>query len=106
MALLVVLRMEHIVELKVKVNNPNIDMRVNNPRVILLENIRQSCIYKMNTQDIRPYWIYMMQFSDTCGDINNPIFSEECAKNIINFVGLDHEGIEICMENEIKSIVY
>lgn len=81
-------------------------MRVTNPRVILMENLRQSCIYKLNTQDIKPYWQYMMQFSDTCSDINNPIFTEECALNIIDYVGLDHQKIDRCMEEEIKSKLY
>jgi hypothetical protein len=95
--------MVHIVEPIVKVESLNIDMRVTNPRVILLENLRQSCIYTLNTLDIRPYWQYMMQFSDTCGDINNPIFTEECSKNIMDYVGLDHEKVNQCMDNQIKS---
>jgi hypothetical protein len=78
-------------------------MRVSNPRVILLENIRQSCIYKLNTQNIKTYWQYMIQFSDTCADINNPIFSEDCSKNIMDFVGIDHQSVDDCIKSEINS---
>ena len=81
-------------------------MRVSNPRVMLLENIRQSCIYKLHTNDITPYWNYMIQFSDTCADLNNPIFTEECAKNIINYVGLNNDDIHKCIEEQINSKIY
>ena len=67
-----------------------------------MENIRQSCIFKLNTKDPSIYWNYMIQFSDTCADLNNPIFTEECSKNIIKYEGLDNAAIEECMKKEIE----
>jgi hypothetical protein len=78
-------------------------MRISNPRVILLENIRQSCIYSTNTKDIKPYWDYMENFSETCADLNNPMFTEECANGIIDYLRLDKETINKCIKREIES---
>jgi hypothetical protein len=47
------------------------------------------------------YWDYMAQFSDTCADINNPLFTEKCGKLIIDNLGLDSLYIERCISDEI-----
>ncbi len=95
--------MDHTVGQKARVKQTKVAMRVSNPRIVLLENIRQSCIYLLHTQNIKPYWQYMIQFSDTCADINNPIFTEECSKNIMDFVGIDHQAVETCIAAQINS---
>jgi len=68
-----------------------------------MENIRQSCIYNLNTQDLDPYWKYMMTFSDTCADINNPLFDEKCSKNVMAATGIDENKVKECMEKLIKN---
>ena len=72
-------------------------------RVVLIENLRQSCIYKMNIIDLDVYWNYMITFSDTCADINNPLFDEKCAKNVMNVLGIDGDAVFECMKELVKS---
>lgn len=78
-------------------------MNIKNERIMLMENIRQSCIYQLNTADLDPYWDYMMIFSDTCADINNPLFDEKCANNVMQALGIDKEKVKECMEKLIKN---
>ena len=68
-----------------------------------MENIRQSCIYQLNTKDLDPYWEYMITFSDTCADLNNPLFDESCSKNVMSALGIDQPIVNECMEKLIKS---
>ena len=54
-------------------------LQIDNPRKILLENIRETCIYQEFGQEI--YWKYMNNFNNLCFDAKNPLFNEECALN-------------------------
>jgi hypothetical protein len=90
-------------------------MKISNPRLILIENIRQSCIYwltapkKCSTADALckqnslKYWDYMAQFSDTCADLENPTFTEKCSNLIIDNVSLDKTAINGCINSEINT---
>jgi hypothetical protein len=77
-------------------------LKINNPRVILLENLRQSCIYRSYKDQDYKYWDYMTNFSDTCVDLNNPLFTEECAIDMMKYTGIDESLINKCMNNAIK----
>ena len=55
-------------------------LQIDNPRRILLENIRETCIYQEFGQEI--YWKYMVEFNTLCFDAKNPLFNEECALNV------------------------
>ena len=79
----------------------NESMQIQNPRVVLLENLRQSCVYMTYSLDI--FWTYMMNFSELCADINNPTFNEDCAHNVLALVGADKEQINQCMKNLVGS---
>jgi len=68
-----------------------------------MENIRQSCIYELNKEDIDPYWDYMITFSDTCADLNNPLFHQKCAKDVMVALGIDEKNVNECMEKLIKN---
>jgi hypothetical protein len=46
----------------------------------------------------------MANFSDTCADPNNPLFTEECAIDMMKFTGISEDKINQCMTNAIKSI--
>lgn len=78
-------------------------MKISNPRITLLENIRQSCIYLTTLADTDIYWKYMMTFSDTCADINNLLFNEDCSTEVMRSVGIKVENLEKCMQTEIIS---
>ena len=70
-----------------------------------MENIRQSCIYNIfKTENLDTYWSYMMNFSDTCADSNNPLFTEECAVDMMKYTGIEISRVNLCMEDAIKSI--
>ena len=53
----------------------NNQFNIQNARKILMENIRQSCIYLEYGGDI--YWNYMMKFGQSCLNTEKPNFSEE-----------------------------
>jgi hypothetical protein len=86
---------------------------IENPRAILMENIRQSCIFKLYYfmecstpetcgNNILKYWDYMAEFSNVCVDLNNPLFTEKCANLVIEKLNLDSKGIQKCMVDEIN----
>lgn len=81
-------------------------MKIMNPRIVLLENLRQQCIYQVyKDEDLDTYWNYMMNFAETCADPNYPLFTEECAIDMIKFTGIDADKVKKCMENQIKCII-
>ena len=76
-------------------NNLNID----NPREILFENLRQSCIYEI--YGLEAFWSYVTFFSNKCANIDEPNFNERCSYEII---GENYKkNITKCMENLINS---
>jgi hypothetical protein len=78
----------------------NYDILVNNPRIILMENLRQSCIYE--TFGLDSYWNYMVKFSEKCADIEKLNFNEECAKNVIKSLKFNEEELENCLKNLVE----
>ena len=78
----------------------NYQFNIKNPRIILLENIRQSCVYK--EYGLEKYWNYMSRFGEFCLDLNNPDFNGECANKVLNMTILDYETINNCMKNMIE----
>ena len=85
---------------------PNNELYIKNGRTIVLENIRQSCIYQELGQDT--YWIYMYYFNLNCMNLEYPYFEDECAKISFNETFYDFEGkyssiIEECMSKLINS---
>jgi hypothetical protein len=80
----------------------NSDLKINNPRLVLMENLRQSCIFINHGVDL--YWNYMIEFGNQCTNFKNPIFNEECSK--ISFYRLrlndkDYDKIISCMQDLI-----
>ena len=80
----------------------NTDLNIDNPRLVLIENLRQSCIYiKYGTEF---YWKYMIEFGNKCANIEKPIFNEECALMSLYTIGLDSKNystIKNCMQDLI-----
>ena len=79
----------------------NNNLLIDNPREILLENLRQSCIYETLGLDI--YWKYIIAFSKKCANIDKPNFNGKCANEILTAFKINIEGIKFCMETLIKS---
>ena len=83
-------------------SNKNTDLKIYNPRYVLLENLRQSCIFIIYGLDI--YWKYMIEFGEKCINLNNPIFNEECSLESLYNINLDNKSynkIQNCMQDLI-----
>ncbi len=89
--------------IKKKINycgTDNIDLNIKNPRLILIENLRQSCIYSQYNIDI--YWNYMIYFNNNCLKIGNIDFNEECSIRSLSKNNIDKKKIDLCMNNLIS----
>jgi len=78
----------------------NTDLRIYNPRLVLLENLRQSCIFIYYGLDL--YWKYMIEFGELCIDFEKPLFNEECSAMALYYVGVDPKNltrIKACMQD-------
>ena len=80
--------------------NQNNDLKVSNPRIIIQENLRQSCVFILYKQEI--YWNYMIEFTNNCLDLNDPDFTKTCSENVIKKLKLkddDIKNINECLQN-------
>ena len=80
----------------------NTDLNIDNPRIVLMENLRQSCIYINYGTDF--YWKYMIEFGNKCANIEKPIFNEECSLMSLYNIGFDkknYNNIKSCMQDLI-----
>ena len=77
-------------------------MQIDNPRKILIENIRESCLYQEFGQEI--YWKYMVSFNELCFDSKNPLFNDECALSVLKkiFNEADFETLNKCMTQMVQ----
>ena len=78
-------------------------LQIDNPRKILLENIRETCIFQEFGQEV--YWKYMSSFNTLCFDAKNPLFNEECALNVFKKDNSDENDLNIlskCMTQLIE----
>ena len=81
-------------------STPNLDLNIENGRNVLLENLRQSCIFINHGLDT--YWDYMTEFGKQCTNLKNPVFNEECSKLSyyhLKFKENDYSKIEECMQD-------
>ena len=78
-------------------------LQIDNPRRVLLENIRETCIFQEFGQEI--YWKYMTEFNILCFDTKNPLFNEECALNALKKVYAGENNLNTlnkCMNQMIE----
>ncbi len=81
----------------------NHGLQIDNPRRILLENIRETCIFQEFGQET--YWKYMTQFNTLCFDTKNPLFNEECAINAFKKISTNQNDLDMlnkCMKQVIE----
>ena len=79
----------------------NTDLNIVNPRLVLKENLRQSCIY-INYGTV--FWKYMIEFGNKCANNEKPIFNEECSLIALYSIGLNsrnYSKIKNCMQDLI-----
>jgi len=80
----------------------NTDLKIVNPRIVLMENLRQSCIFINHGVDT--FWKYMIKFGELCANLKSPIFNEECSKMALYQIKLndnDYKKIQTCMQDLI-----
>ncbi|CAG9311672.1 unnamed protein product [Blepharisma stoltei] len=70
----------------------------NGPRTgrdVVIENLRQICIYKQteNDQDYSLWFKYMKSYNTTCEDM------EACTEKFLKDAGIDHKKIKKCMDD-------
>jgi hypothetical protein len=81
---------------------PRYDIGVSHGKEILLEDIRQKCIYlisieKFSKEEANPllYWNYMVNFYDNC--ISNKRFGAECSYEAAEDLGVSQDVLNGCM---------
>ena len=78
-------------------------LQIDNPRRILLENIRETCVFQEFGQET--YWKYMIQFNNLCFNSKNPLFNEECALNTFKKIAANQNDLDLlnkCMAQVIE----
>ena len=80
----------------------NTDLGIENTRVVLLENLRQKCIWKLF--DLEKYWNYMDSFSRVCADLDMPTFNEKCSKEVMDEVKVSRKEVEDCMKSSLSPV--
>ena len=72
---------------------------VQDGEIIILENLRQKCVYKLSLdrKDINIYFKYMEFFYEYCINIDKPDFSEKCSNKALQFIGLSEFMIHKCI---------
>ena len=66
-------------------------------RDVVLEGLRQKCIYKANIAD---YFTYMDAFFGSC----SKVLTEECSKRVLRKTSLDWDHIKKCVDNSFHGI--
>jgi len=86
---------------------PRYDLGVMSGKQILLEDLRQKCIYLINSDksnknanDLEDYWDYMGSFYEQC--ILGTRFNQDCSYEVAQEVGIEVESIEKCISESFN----
>lgn len=81
--------------------SPRYDLGVQNGKDILLEDIRQKCLYNLSfnktDDDSLTYMKYIQGFFDRCINVPNPKFNYQCAYETLDFIGYDVDKVKDCI---------
>jgi len=75
------------------------ELQIKNPREILIENIRQGCVFSLFGTD--NYWNYMIEFASKCADVNQPDFHTNCSETILQNLNLNDSQVAQCIKDSI-----
>ena len=83
---------------------PNEELGINNGTLIIFENLRQKCIYKYEKEKSMKmiFYNYMVSFYDRCLNVKPPSFAENCSISVMNYVGIDSNSIQKCIEDSFE----
>eukprot|EP00340_Litonotus_pictus_P002429 CAMPEP_0170517792 /NCGR_PEP_ID=MMETSP0209-20121228/3657_1 /TAXON_ID=665100 ORGANISM="Litonotus pictus, Strain P1" /NCGR_SAMPLE_ID=MMETSP0209 /ASSEMBLY_ACC=CAM_ASM_000301 /LENGTH=475 /DNA_ID=CAMNT_0010803133 /DNA_START=1 /DNA_END=1428 /DNA_ORIENTATION=+ len=77
----------------------NANLEIENSRLVLLENLRQKCIFEKYPTE--KYWTYMSKFSDICSDLYLPTFNKKCSKEVMKIAKISNSQVEECMTENL-----
>lgn len=73
---------------------------------MVLENLRQKCIYYLNrptvTKPNDTYFKYIIAFANTCANIQDPMFNTKCSNTVMENLNIEKSEVENCMSNAIN----
>jgi hypothetical protein len=88
--------------------SPRYDLGVVSGKQILLEDLRQKCVYLTNnadglnpSSDISDYWDYMSKFYDDCIMVSR--FNQDCSYETVLDLGMSINQIEKCISDSFNS---
>ena len=76
---------------------PKEDTIIQDGQKILMESLRQKCMYKKNIDNIKYYYEYMQHFYSNCLDSYNIRFNERCSKQTLDSLGYPIEYLDDCV---------
>ena len=76
---------------------PKEDTIIQDGQKILMESLRQKCMYKKNTDNLKNYYEYMKSFYSNCLDSYNIKFNERCSKQTLDSLGYPIEYLDDCV---------
>ena len=71
-------------------------------QAIIMEDLRQKCLYSISRNNINAYFNYAKKFHSECLDKKNTKFDEKCAKNVLKSLELPVGLIDTCMAKSFK----
>ena len=71
-------------------------------RKILMEDLRQKCIYNKNKKNIKVYYNYIKNFNSECMKKDFEKFNEYCSKNVLENIGLPLDYLDKCLANSFN----
>ena len=66
---------------------------------ILMESLRQKCMYIKSIEKMRYYYEYLQSFYQNCLILNTPKFNERCSKQTLDILGYPIDYLDSCMSD-------
>ena len=75
---------------------PKSTSSVQDGRAVVLENLRQKCMYNLFSTNMDYYYSYMSYFYSKCLNINIPKFNYACSRSVLAEIGLNEDYLDKC----------
>jgi hypothetical protein len=78
------------------------ELNITNPQLIIMENIRQDCIFTSNGVNI--YLDYMSEFYDRCLNKTKTVnFHKNCSEQVMDSLEININKVKKCIESSFDS---
>ena len=64
---------------------------------ILMESLRQKCMYVKSEENKKYYYNYLQSFSKECLNTENVKFNERCSQQVLDYLGFPMDYLDECM---------